>query len=167
MNTIFKDFVVSFVYAPAIIFQNIIVCGQAFELNCISDLSINLTVNDIALLNHLRLSYADVFTQNNTDESKTRRKISHTKSINSANVRVFTDQFDNNYLSDSGFKSNCYQEKIKMSEKPNDQKKEVPYIYSFIGGHFSMRLYKNSVKLFIHKYFMQIKRNINFIFLVF
>lgn len=61
VNTIFNDLIVSIVYAPAIIFQNIIVCGQAIEFNCISDLAINLALDDIILLNDLRTKLTNAF----------------------------------------------------------------------------------------------------------
>lgn len=53
MNTLLNGFVMSVIFAPAIIFQNIIVCGQALELNCVNDFSVNVTLNDINLLNNL------------------------------------------------------------------------------------------------------------------
>lgn len=53
VNTLFNDFVVSFIFAPAIVFQNIIVCGQAVELNCVNDLAIDVTLNDLTFLNNL------------------------------------------------------------------------------------------------------------------
>lgn len=42
-------------------FQNIVVSGQALELNCISDLCLSFTLNDIDLLNDLRLKFTNVF----------------------------------------------------------------------------------------------------------
>lgn len=65
---------------------------------------------------------------------KEKRKLPH--------MRSFTDQFDN-HLSDSGFKSNCQQDKMKANEKPNNQKREIPYVLSFVGGFFTLKLYKN------------------------
>lgn len=53
VNTLFNDFVVSIVVAPAIVFQNIIVCGQALEVNCVNDLAIDVTLNDLTFLNNL------------------------------------------------------------------------------------------------------------------
>lgn len=61
INTIFNDCIVSIIYAPAIVFQNIVVCGQALEFNCINDLCLNLTLNDIDLINDLRLKFSNVF----------------------------------------------------------------------------------------------------------
>lgn len=53
VNTLFNDFVVSIIFAPAIVFQNIIVCGQALEVNCVNDLAIDVTLNDLIFLNNL------------------------------------------------------------------------------------------------------------------
>lgn len=63
-----------------------------------------------------------------------------------AHFRAINDQFDN-YLSDSGFKSNCYQEKRKSNEKLSTHKIEVPHMLSFVGGSFTVQLYKNAVIL--------------------
>lgn len=57
------------------------------------------------------------------------------------------DQFDN-HLSDSGFKSHCHQDRLRANEKSDVQKNEVPYVWSFIGGIFTVKLYKNLVTTF-------------------
>lgn len=54
------------------------------------------------------------------------------------------DQFDN-HLSDSGFKSNCYPDKRKSSEKSSSPKIEIPQMMSFVGGAFTVQLYKSAV----------------------
>lgn len=58
--------------------------------------------------------------------------------------RAMNDQFDN-HLSDSGFKSNCYQDKRKPHEKLSTHKIEVSHMLSFVGGAFTVQLYKNGV----------------------
>lgn len=60
--------------------------------------------------------------------------------------RPMIDQFDN-HLSDSGFKSNCYQEKRKSSEKLGANKMEIPHMLSFVGGAFTVQLYKSAVRI--------------------
>lgn len=61
INTIFNDCLLSIVYAPAIIFQNVVICGQALEFCVIKDMCLNFTLNDIDLLNDLRLKFTNVF----------------------------------------------------------------------------------------------------------
>lgn len=55
------------------------------------------------------------------------------------------DQFDN-HLSDSGFKSNFYPDKRKSTDKLSTPKIEIPYMLSFVGGAFTVQLYKSSVR---------------------
>lgn len=174
VNTIFKDFVVSVIFAPAIIFQSIVVCGHALELNCVNDLSVNLTLNDVDLLNKLRLSFMNVFGYvefrfNGYFEffqllslilfnlfhfriscaQPPNGKRQMLPQLNSPHLinKSTVDQFDN-HLSDSGFKSNFNPEKSKSSEKSNVQKKYIPYAWSFVGGLFSMQLYDKNVCIF-------------------
>lgn len=78
-------------------------------------------------------------------EMKSKRQ-SLRRTDKSAHFRAINDQFDN-YLSDSGFKSNCYQDKRKSNEKLSTQKIEVPHMLSFVGGAFTVQLYKNAVNL--------------------
>lgn len=54
LNTIFKDSTFSFIYAPSIQFQQTLVAGIAMEFNCINEMDIELTLNEILLL--LKLS---------------------------------------------------------------------------------------------------------------
>lgn len=82
---------------------------------------------------------------NNWPEMKSKRQ-SLQRTDKSAHFRAINDQFDN-YLSDSGFKSNCYQDKRKSNEKLGTQKIEVPHMLSFVGGAFTVQLYKNAVNL--------------------
>lgn len=80
---------------------------------------------------------------NETSESETRKQSipAHDKV---GTFRPAIDQFDN-HLSDSGFKSNCYPDKRKSNEKLGKRKIEVPHMLSFVGGAFTVQLYKNAV----------------------
>ncbi|XP_055526290.1 intermembrane lipid transfer protein VPS13B [Wyeomyia smithii] len=49
VNTIFKEFNFSVIYAPCIIYKNVLICGQAMELNCMSDLLIDLDLDQLRL----------------------------------------------------------------------------------------------------------------------
>lgn len=47
INTIFKDFNFSAIYAPCMIFKRILICGQALEFNCMSDLLFDINTNQV------------------------------------------------------------------------------------------------------------------------
>lgn len=40
-------------YAPSIIFKNVLVCGQGLEINCLTDLSIELNTRELSLVNKI------------------------------------------------------------------------------------------------------------------
>lgn len=50
LSTILKEFNFSIIYAPCIIFKNVLVCGHGLELNCLTDLQIELLSNQILLI---------------------------------------------------------------------------------------------------------------------
>lgn len=50
LSTILKEFNFSIIYAPCIIFKNVLVCGIGLELNCLTDLQIELLSNQILLI---------------------------------------------------------------------------------------------------------------------
>lgn len=144
MNTIFKDFNFSLIYAPAIIFQNVIVCSQAIELGCLNDLSINLTLTDLCLLNNLSVCYSNIFQQ--TSQTTSMIKSLDSPQMKPMKLSMHADQHD---LSDSGFRSSiCYADKSKaIDHATHQQKREMPYIWSFVGGHLSLRLYNDKEQL--------------------
>lgn len=76
---------------------------------------------------------------------KAKKQKSHTNEKCGQKHRAMTDQFDN-HLSDSGFKSNFYPDKRKSTEKLTTQKVEVPHTLSFVGGAFTVQLYKCAVR---------------------
>lgn len=131
------------IYAPAIIFQNVIVCGQAIELGCLSDLSINLTLTDLRLLNNLNVCYSNIFQQSS---QTTTVKSSDSPKLKPLKSSTNTDQHQD--FSDSGFRSSmCYAEKSKAIDRLPNQKREMPYVWSFVGGHFLIRLYNDRESL--------------------
>lgn len=81
-------------------------------------------------------------------ESKAKKQtMMHINDKTRISHRPVIDQFDN-HLSDSGFKSNCYQDKRKSNEKLGKRKMEIPHMLSFVGGAFTVQLYKNVVRSF-------------------
>lgn len=49
VSTIFKEFNFSVIYAPCIIYKNVLICSQAMELNCMSDLLMDLDLDQLHL----------------------------------------------------------------------------------------------------------------------
>ena len=49
LNTVFKDSTFSFIYAPCIRFKETLIAGTAMEFNCINDMSIEMTLKELAL----------------------------------------------------------------------------------------------------------------------
>lgn len=125
-------------------FQNIVVSGQALEMNCISDLCLSFTLHDIDLLNDLAMKFSNVFTTSSAGSNNKRKKSLPVPERYGSHFRPMVDQFDN-HLSDSGFKSNFYPDKRKSSEKSNSPKIEIPQMISFVGGGFTVQLYKSAV----------------------
>lgn len=53
VSTIFKEFHFSVICAPCIIYKNVLICSQAMELNCMSDLLINLDIDQLRLAGNI------------------------------------------------------------------------------------------------------------------
>ncbi|XP_021693609.1 vacuolar protein sorting-associated protein 13B [Aedes aegypti] len=53
VNTIFKEFNFSVIYAPCIIYKNVLICSQAMELNCMSDLLMDLDLDQLRLAGNI------------------------------------------------------------------------------------------------------------------
>ncbi|XP_052863734.1 intermembrane lipid transfer protein VPS13B [Anopheles cruzii] len=51
--TVFKEFNFSIIYAPCIIYKNVLICSLAMELNCMSDLLIDVDLEQLALVQKL------------------------------------------------------------------------------------------------------------------
>lgn len=85
-------------------------------------------------------------------ESTAKKQLMQMNDKAGVNFRSAIDQFDN-HLSDSGFKSNCYPDKRKSNEKLSKRKMDVPHMLSFVGGAFTVQLYKNAVNFLIFFFF--------------
>ncbi|XP_075147258.1 vacuolar protein sorting 13B isoform X1 [Haematobia irritans] len=68
---IFKNFTLISIYAPNIVYQNILICGEAFEFNCSSDFVANINTDQLQMIGcHLRTL---------KKITKTMQKVSHRK----------------------------------------------------------------------------------------
>lgn len=57
VTTIFKDFSLGIVYAPNIVFDNVLVCEEAIEFNCTNDMAFNMNLNQLILAAQLADAY--------------------------------------------------------------------------------------------------------------
>lgn len=53
VKPIFDRFNMSIVYAPCILLDTILVCGQSIEINCLTDLMLTMQTLDVRLLLHI------------------------------------------------------------------------------------------------------------------
>lgn len=60
IRTIFERFNVSVIYAPCIVFENVLVCGECLEVNCVTDLIVDLQSHEVRLLMELAAGMNDV-----------------------------------------------------------------------------------------------------------
>lgn len=60
VNAIFSNFNLAVQYAPCIVFKNILVCGESIEVNCLSDLMVDLTTHELLLFNNLLNGMVDM-----------------------------------------------------------------------------------------------------------
>ncbi|XP_063704154.1 intermembrane lipid transfer protein VPS13B [Culicoides brevitarsis] len=49
VKTVFNGFNLGIVYAPSIIFENVLVCQEAIEFNCTKDMTLSMTLNQLSL----------------------------------------------------------------------------------------------------------------------
>lgn len=54
VNAIFSNFNLAVQYAPCIVFKNVLVCGDSIEVNCLSDLMVDLTTDELLLFHNLQ-----------------------------------------------------------------------------------------------------------------
>uniref|UniRef100_A0AAG5CN30 Chorein N-terminal domain-containing protein n=1 Tax=Anopheles atroparvus TaxID=41427 RepID=A0AAG5CN30_ANOAO len=53
VDTVFKEFNFAVIYAPCIIYKNVLICSRAIELNCMSDLLIDVDLGQLQLAQRL------------------------------------------------------------------------------------------------------------------
>lgn len=144
---------VSIIFAPPIVFQNIIVCGQAIEINIINDLDIKLYISDLRFLKklHEKLSIIvynknignlnDDITAISTPNPNEQLKSKFIRQSSLQRISSNADQFD----SDSGFKSNWCNDKLKIGEKRLSRVyPTLPRIFSFVGGVFTFEIFSEN-----------------------
>lgn len=149
LNTIFEGFIVSVIYAPSIVFQNILVCGQALEVNCVNDLHIKTTLSDLSLINNLMIDFRNKFNLTSKSElnrSKAIQKMCKSNEYHKISRSKAQIQLPEHYENDSGFKSHSKKaESLIENMNGKGSTTKVPFALSFVGGYFSIKLYKSLV----------------------
>lgn len=157
LNTIFEEFVMSVIFAPSIVFQNILVCGQAIEINCVNDLHMKATLSDLALINSLA---NDIRNISNIVASTTQLKHlpdARSKCVKSKEsptrpssrqkpqkpqIPKFLQESERSEH-DSGFKS--HSKKEELIDNGYETGVQPPFTLSFVGGYFTVKFYKSLV----------------------
>lgn len=60
VKTVFSEFNLGIVYAPSIIFENVLVCQEAIEFNCTKDMALTMTLNQLTLAVQIGQLYEQV-----------------------------------------------------------------------------------------------------------
>lgn len=171
---VFKNFHCSFVWAPAIVFNNVLVCGPSVELSCVSDLKLAIRTDQCKTALQLNkaideMSNADVnrrglkeMARIFTDKSmyqilRERTKCKKPKKIVFASATG--DEHNKTTLetgsrkSDSGISSMRVTKKLSTTVISNkDYQMNVPYDVTFLGGNFYVDIFsKKSIEVPIVK----------------
>uniref|UniRef100_A0A6B2EK58 Putative vacuolar protein n=1 Tax=Phlebotomus kandelakii TaxID=1109342 RepID=A0A6B2EK58_9DIPT len=140
ISAIFKDFNCSLVYAPCIVFNNILVCGQGVEFNALTDLILHLNTNQVRvglmLMQKLK-SLGEAFAQTR-EGFKRCVKIS----VKSSKLKRVPERVEPD-IKDSGFESIEVDKKssVDLVKEKNLSKAVIPHDFSFVGGVFAINLY--------------------------
>ncbi|KAJ6640172.1 Vacuolar protein sorting-associated protein 13B [Pseudolycoriella hygida] len=156
VNAIFSNFNLAVQYAPCIVFKNVLVCGEAIEVNCLSDLIVDLTTDELLLFHNLQNNLINLMQsipklRESDAPANTQRKISKLPSENrSSRSKVFLKNERNmdHHLTDSGFESferysDLKYKKVKSrASVTKTEPKFVPFDVSFVGGKFNLNVFK-------------------------
>lgn len=158
---IFKDFHFTVIVAPAIVLNNVLVCGPSIELSCVSDLNLKVRTDQCEEL----AKFKDTLTElcNREVKKNSLQQIAGLfkdkefyKELKSAiklekapkTVRVIstassTELNDSvSRKSDSGISSMRVMKKLSKVAATKDYKMNIPYDVTFLGGNFYISLYE-------------------------
>lgn len=144
----------SVIFAPTIMFQNILVCGQALEINCVNDLHMKTTLSDLSLISSLVNDFGKICsavattTQQSPDAQKKNirtRKYQRRPSARPKPPIPRMVQESARSEHDSGFKSNSKKE--VLMENGCEAGVKPPFTLSFVGGYFTIKFYKSLVRM--------------------
>ncbi|XP_037025669.1 vacuolar protein sorting-associated protein 13B isoform X2 [Bradysia coprophila] len=160
VNAIFSNFNLAVQYAPCIVFKNVLVCGESIEVNCLSDLMVDLTTEELQLfhtlqgnLMQLQESIPKMRESSNVNKLTLSRRASNK---NEPLPKAFlkneynapgTKNLDN-HLTDSGFESferysGLKYKRIKSRASViKTESKFVPFEVSFVGGKFNLNVFQ-------------------------
>lgn len=166
---VFKDFNFSIVLAPAIVFNNVLVCGPSIELSCISDLNMKIRMGECKDLLALK-GALDVMTNRTASKKvlqqtarvfKDKRFYNELKR-NANKLKKAGQQSEVNMLLGDTNKYNDLREEgsrkmdsgissIRLNKKSSkasakDYKMNIPYDVTFLGGNFYINLYETGAR---------------------
>lgn len=158
IHTIFEKFNLSVVYAPCIVFEHLLVCGECLEVNCVTDLIVNLHTIELQLMIELIGQMSDIGESASFFHSRNVWYKQKKSNLNRSRYKVI--EAVEQTLTDSGIESmgpistnlashrthSSYSKSFRsslVSEPHTSAVRVVPYDMSFVGGIFSVQLYYN------------------------
>ncbi|GAB0097730.1 vacuolar protein sorting-associated protein 13B [Sergentomyia squamirostris] len=144
INAIFKDFTCSLIFAPCIVFNNILVCGQGLEFNALTDLSIHLNTDQLSMALSLWSKIQSFQQILNSTKRKCLQKDKKSPVFKKIPPRFKRIPEKTEYdVKDSGFESIDIEKKssVEGNQERFLKEAEVPYDISFVGGVFTVNLY--------------------------
>lgn len=136
LNTIFKDSTFSFIYAPSIRFQQTLVAGLAMEFNCVNDMEIDLTLNEILLLLKLNNQLSQLIVSTNSKKVIQQKYCNQNKRIEH---RTFMEKRS---TEDSGIGSLTQSKERNVWKKKSSVLNEdvhVPSEFTFTSSKFKIK----------------------------
>lgn len=133
-------------------FQNVLVCGEALEVNCVNDLHIKTTLSDLSLINNVTIDIGKMLT---ATRRKHEQQLSGAKTIWPQPIQRKTRKMSKSQAqklvqeveqseNDSGFKSHSRKDDSLCERKAKNNVKP-PFMLSFVGGLFNVQFYKTLV----------------------
>lgn len=113
VNTIFKEFNFSVIYAPCIIYKNVLICSQAMELNCMSDLLMDLDLDQLRLAGNISRKISNIL---QTIAPSSQRSSSSRSSVIEFNPALFSSQLSQDTISIDSVRS------LRESELPRTRR---------------------------------------------
>ncbi|XP_065088861.1 intermembrane lipid transfer protein VPS13B [Ochlerotatus camptorhynchus] len=113
VNTIFKEFNFSVIYAPCIIYKNVLICSQAMELNCMSDLLMDLDLDQLRLAGNISRKISNIL---QTIAPSSQHSSSSRSSVIEFNPALFSSQLSQDTISIDSVRS------LRESELPRTRR---------------------------------------------
>jgi len=147
LNNIFKDSTFSFIYAPCMRFKQTLIAGTAMEFNCINDMTIDITMKEMALLSNAgeRIGRISKTFQSNDSEPK-ESELKNDESLQEDEGIHFEKRktFEKKSLDDSGVESisqsnqkRLWRKKPSLGTGPSEI--DIPFEFTFTSSNFNIK----------------------------